>query len=225
MEGRAAQRAKEWIQRIDAQRGENEALAAGRPRSEWRSVLDKSSGVTKLRQLASMADLEYGMAEYYDWRARQPAGSPNASPDVEPDKRMAAERFMNAKAYASEAIDLAATLTGDGSGQAAFNAHITYGLALLREGDRKGAVEQLQASAKLPVSGGQPVGGWASGNEYRLVFYLLKNGERQTIIDYFERAAQGRDEARRKVMLASAAAIRDGRMPQHFQWLLANGSI
>jgi hypothetical protein len=225
MEGPTAESARRWIRQNDSQRGENEALAAGRPRSEWRSVLDKSSGVTKLRQLASMAELEYGMAEYYDWRAKQPSGSQHASPDVEQDKRMAAERFTNAKSYAREAIELMPSLTGDGVGPATFNAHITYGLALLREGDRKGAVEHMQAAAKLPVSGGQPAGGWASGLEYRLVFYLLKNGERQSIIDYFERASQGRDEARRKVMLAAAAAIREGRMPEHYQYLLANGSL
>ena len=98
-------------------------------------------------------------------------------------------------------------------------------LGLLREGDRKGAVEQMQAAAKLPAPDRPTIGRWASGDEYRLVFYLLKNGERQTIIDYFERAAQGRDEARRKVMLAAAAAIRDGRMPEHYQQLLATGSI
>ena len=57
------------------------------------------------------------------------------------------------------------------------------------------------------------------------MFYLLKNGERQTVIDYFERASQGRSEVRRKTMLASAAAIRDGRMPEHYQQLRAIGSL
>jgi hypothetical protein len=117
------------------------------------------------------------------------------------------------------------SLTGDGVDEAAFDAHITYGLALLREGDRKGAVEQMQAAAKLPAPKRPVVGGWASGDEYRLVFYLLKNGERQTIIDYFERAAQGRSDERKKVMLSSASAIRDGRMPEHYQRLVAGGAI
>jgi hypothetical protein len=116
--------------------------------------------------------------------------------------------FANAKNRAREAIDLASTLTGGGVGEAAFDAHITYGLAVLRDGDRKGAVEHLQAAAKLPAPDRPIIGGWASGQEHRLVFYLLKNGERQTIIDYFEHAAQGRSESRKKVMLASAAAIR-----------------
>jgi beta-lactamase regulating signal transducer with metallopeptidase domain len=225
MDDAAAQRAREWIRLRDSQGADNEALAARTPRSEWRSVVEKSSGVIKLRQLASMADLEYGMAEYYDWRARQPTGSGSASPDAEQDKRLAAEGFTNAKEYAREAIDLAPSLTGDGMREAEFNARITYGLSLLREGNQKGAVEQMQETAELPASGEQPVGGWASGREYRLVFYLLKNGERQTVIDYFERASQGRSEARRKVMLAAAAAIRNGRMPEHYQRLVASGSL
>lgn len=221
--GYAEPRARERLRLLDQREKTSPFNRA--PYSEWPSIIEKSTGVLKLRQLTMIAAREYRMAEFLDWRAKQPAGSEQASPDGEQDKRMAAEGFANAKKYAREAIDLASSLTGAGVGEAAFNAHITYGLAVFREGDRKSAVEQLQVAAKLPVPDRPAVGRWASGDEYRLVFYLLKNGERQTIIDYFERAAQGRDEARRKVMLASAAAIRNGRMPEHYQQLLATGSI
>jgi hypothetical protein len=84
----------------------------------------------------------------------------------------------------------------------------------------------LLEASKLPAPEAVAAGGWAASPlEYRLVYALLKHGERQTIVDYFERAAQGRDEMRRKTMLASAAAIRDGRMPEHYQVLLAEGSV
>jgi hypothetical protein len=173
-----------------------------------------------------MAGDRYGMAEYSDWRARQPAGSENASLSVDEDKRAAAEGFPQAKEYARQAIELAPTLSGDGVREAEFRAHHFLGLSLLHEGDQRGAVNQMLAAAKLPApTDGPPVGLWASGHEYKLVFYLLKNGERQTIIDYFERASEGRDEARRKVMIASAAAIREGRMPEHYQYLVAYGSL
>ena len=221
--GWAAPRARERLRLLD-QRLETFPFI-GAPNSEWRSIVEKSTGELKLRQLTMIAAREYRMAESFDWRAKQPAGNENPSRDGETDQRMAAEGFAHAKQYAREAIDLASSLTGRGVGEAAFNAHITYGLALLREGDRTGAVEQMQAAAKLPAPDRPTIGRWASGDEYRLVFYLLKNGERQTIIDYFERAAQGRDGARRKVMQAAAAAIRDGRMPEHYQQLLATGSI
>ena len=191
-----------------------------------KAILEQATGVNKIKQLAALAEVEYGMSEYYDWRSRQAAGSKSPSPNVDEDKRKAAEGFARAKAYAREAIDLAPSLTEPGAGEAAFKARNAYGLILLREGDRNGAVQQMQEAAKLPVPDEPGAGQWASGMlEYRLVFYLLKNGERQTIIDYFERASQGRNEVRRKTMLASAAAIRDGRMPEHYQQLKAIGSL
>ena len=221
--GYAAPRARERLRLLE---DSAEVLSLNRaPSAERRAIVEKSTGVLKLRQLTAMATGEYQIAEYYHWRAKQPAGGENASPDAQQDKRKATAGFANAKQYAREAIDLASSLTDTGVGEAAFEAHITYGLAVLRDGDRKGAVEHMQAASKLPARDRPLIGRWASGNEHRLVFYLLKNGERQTIIDYFERAAQGRTEARRKVMLASAAAIRDGRMPEHYQILLANGSL
>jgi hypothetical protein len=61
--------------------------------------------------------------------------------------------------------------------------------------------------------------------EYRLVNYLLKHGERDTVVEYLERAARGRTSAQRETMLKAAAAIRDGRMPEHYQRLLASGSL
>ena len=137
--------------------------------------------MNKIRQLAALAESDYLISEYYDWRSRQAPGTKFASPNADADKRKAAEGFAHSKAYAREAIDLSPLPD--------------------RARSRRGRV---QCAAFV---------------------YLLKEGERQTIIDYLERAAQGRDEAPRKVMLASAAAIRDGRMPEHYQQLLAIGSL
>jgi beta-lactamase regulating signal transducer with metallopeptidase domain len=218
LDGPAAQKARRWLGQID--------LFSGAPQSAWPEIVAKSTGLLKLRQLAYMADTSYQQAEYSDWRAGQPAGGTDASSDAAKDKRLAVEGFANAKQYARDLIELASSLTSAGVSEAEFSAHHTYGLVLLHEGDRKGAVTQMQEAAKLPApQSDEPIGLWASGLEYKLVFYLLKNGERQTIVDYFERASQGRDEARRKVMLASAAAIREGRMPEHYQLLLAGGSL
>jgi beta-lactamase regulating signal transducer with metallopeptidase domain len=221
----ATQTVRAYLRLFDAEQDPDLAFFRA-PRSEWPGIVAKSTGLRKLRQLTTMAGDEYLTAEYYDWRASQPAGSRDASPDAEQDKRAAAEGFAHAKEYARQAIDLAESLTGAGVAENAFSAHHTLGLALLHEGNRRGAVDQMQQAAKLPAPDDmEPIGRWASGNEYKLVFYLLKNGERQTIIDYFERAAQGRNEVRRRVMLASAAAVRDGRMPEHYQYLYAHGGI
>ena len=218
LDGPAAQQARGWLRQIN--------LFNGAPESEWPGIVAKSTGMLKLRQLAYMADTSYQKAEYSDWRARQPAGSKDASTDVAADTRLAAEGFAHARQYAGEVIELASSLTGAGVREAAFGAHHTYGLVLLHEGDRKGALKQMQEAANLPApESGQPIGLWSSGLEYKLVFYLLKNGEREAVIDYFERASQGRAEARRKVMLASAAAIREGRMPEHYQYLFAGGVL
>jgi len=218
LDGPAAQQARGWLSQID--------LFNGAQQSEWPGIVAKSTGVLKLRQLAYMADTSYQKAEYSDWRARQPAGTRDASPDVAEDKRLAAEGFAQAKQYAGDVIELASSLTGDGVREAAFGAHHTYGLVLLHEGNRKGALKQMQEAANLPApESDQPIGLWASGLEYKLVFYLLKNGERETVIDYFERAAQGRTDTRRKVMLAAAAAIRDGRMPEHYQYLYGRDGL
>jgi len=227
MDPAVAQRAKDWFRMQQLARDPDFAFSAA-PRSEWPGILAKSTGVVKLRQLAAIADREYSMAEYYEWRARQPVASESASPNITEDKRLAAEAFAHAGEYARAAIELAPSLSGAGVGEAAFSAHHTLGLWLLHDGNRRGAVEQMMAAARLPVPAEEPFGVsglWAWGHEYKLVFYLLKNGERQTVIDYFERASQGRSEAHRKVMLAAAAAIRDGRMPEHYQYLVAGGSL
>jgi len=225
MGGHATEDARAYLRLFDAFYDPDLAFRTS-PRSEWPGIVAKSTGVHKLRQLVTMAADEYGRAEYSDWRARQPAGSESASPDVDEDRRSAAEGFAQAKDYARQAIELAPTLSGDGVRETEFLAHHMLGLSLLHEGDQRGAVDQMLAAAKLPApTDGPPIGLWASGHEYKLVFYLLKNGERQTVIDYFERAAQGRDESRRRVMLASAAAIRDGRMPEHYQYLYGHGGL
>ena len=203
----------------------------GRPPKEWPALLEKSTGVGKLRQLTALAEQEYSLAEYYDWQSRQLAGSrlegaSRGHETPEQSRQRAAEMLARSKNYGQQAIDLASSLTGPGVDEAVFRAHIAYGLAVFREGDRQMAVKHLlQASTLPPPPEPERVGRWASQLEYRLVFYLLKHGERQTIVEYFERAAQPRAEESREVMLKAAAAIRDGRMPEHYQQLVASGRL
>ncbi len=203
----------------------------GRPTTEWAAALKQSTGLERLRQLAALSEQQYLMAEYYNWLSKQPESvrppAVNRNPVApDQDRRTAAEMFGRSKVYAREAIDLAASLSGRGARESAFRAHLAYGLGALREGDRRAAVDQLLQASRFPPPPYPAVGGWAaSALEYRLAYYLLKLGERQTIVEYLERAAQTREEKPRQEMLKAAAAIRAGRMPAHYQTLLASGSV
>jgi hypothetical protein len=97
----------------------------------------------------------------------------------------------------------------------------------LREGNRNEAVKELLEASNYspaPVDDRQRFVS-SSPLEHRLVNYLLKTGERETVIEYLERGAPHRGRARREEMLKSADAIRAGRMPEHYQRLLASGSL
>ena len=100
---------------------------------------------------------------------------------------------------------------------------MVLGLHALRDGDRNTATEHLLEAAKAPLSTRRSQ--LPRPLEYRLVNYLLNDGERASVIDYLERAAQRRDADERAEMLKNAAAIRSGRMPEHYQRLLASGHL
>ena len=185
----------------------------------WSDRLAKSSGGEKLWRLTMFADQEYLHAEYLDWRARQPEGSPFRSRDPQGDKREAAAAYARSKEYARQALDLAPALEGTTEyPEAVFRAHIALGLNAFREGDRRTAVRHLREASEVPAPSGSPL-------ESRLVNYMLKHGERETIIEYLERAALGRTAEQRATMLEAAAAIREGRMPREYQILLAGGHL
>ncbi len=52
--------------------------------------------------------------------------------------------------------------------------------------------------------------------EGRLIGPLLQYGERETVIQYFERSAEKRP-ADRERLLAAATAIRNGKLPSNYQ--------
>jgi hypothetical protein len=52
--------------------------------------------------------------------------------------------------------------------------------------------------------------------ERRLIGGLLQSGERQTVIDYFERSARKRPADRQR-LLAAATAIRSGKLPSNYE--------
>jgi len=201
------------------------------PRESWPALLEKSIGVDKLRQLTAVSEFEYMSAEYFDWLSRQPESvrrSANPGRSQEQDRQAAAGMFARSKEYARKAIDLGRSLdAATKHPDSLFRAHIAYGLHALREGKRNEAVKELLEASNfspIPFDDRQPFVS-SSPLEHRLVNYLLKTGERETVIEYLERGAPHRGPVRRDEMLKSAAAIRDGRMPEHYQRLLASGSL
>jgi hypothetical protein len=52
--------------------------------------------------------------------------------------------------------------------------------------------------------------------EMKLVGGLLKYGDRDTVIEYFERSAETRPADRGR-LLAAATAIRNGKLPQNYE--------
>lgn len=205
------------------------------PRAQWPALLAQSTGGERLRHLAAIAEANYVSAAFFDWRARQPADRPvgwhpqpderEQQRDVTQDKRRAAERFAESKQAAADALALGATLKDtDGNSHAMFRAHIAAGLLAWRAGNRKDAVRHLLEASKLPKpseASREP----RSPLEAQLVNYLMKYGERESIIEYYERAAESRDENQRRTMLDAAAAIRDGRMPEPYQRYFAGGQL
>jgi hypothetical protein len=215
----AGQRARERLR----------AMNPSRPMESSPELVEKSTGGLKLARLAAAAESEYLSAEYFDWRARQPEDNPerrsNPKSNPQQDKEQGTARFSRSKEYAQQALELASQMIGAPEyTEAIFRAHIASGLHALREGNRQTAVQHLLDASKVPPPA-EPVAEPRSLLEYRLVDYLLKYGERETIVEYLERAAAGRTAEARESMLKAAAAIREGKMPEHYQRRLASGHL
>jgi hypothetical protein len=122
-----------------------------------------------------------------------------------------------ARRLAEEALALAAKLRGDPrSGAVVYRAHVTLGVVAIRRGDRAGAVKHMRLAVETP--GSPEVAEYAqSFLHQRLVNYLLKAGERESVADFLERAAAFQVYERDRP-LKDAKAIREGRMPMGYQY-------
>ncbi len=195
------------------------------PQGSRQEALERATPAEKMRLLASLAELDYMSAEYFDWAARQKPGHPAYSKNPQGDRERADTTFARSKTYAREALDLAESLTSAPEYPLAIlRAHIALGLHAWREGNRRDAVRHLLEASHAPAAKDVPSEPW-SMLEYRLVNYLLKNGERESIIEYLERSARNREPRTRNEMLREAAAVREGVMPERYQRLLASGSL
>ena len=177
--------------------------AVGRPPDDAKvAALPETDRLVFLPQLAEEAFFAAENAEYYK---KDMAGF-EAS-------------LQRARRLAEEALALAGKFTGDPkSGAVVYRANVILGVVAIRRGDRAGAVRHMRLAVETP--GSPEVAGHAQSLlRHKLVNYLLKVGERESVADFLDRAAAfelyERDRA-----LNDAKAIRDGRMPMSYQYTL-----
>ena len=124
--------------------------------------------------------------------------------------------LQRARRLAEEALALAGKFTGDPKSSAVvYRANVILGVVAIRRGDRAGAVKHMRLAVETP--GSPEVAEYAQSMlRHRLVNYLLKAGERESVADFLERAAafelHETDQA-----LNDARAIREGRMPMSYR--------
>ena len=152
-----------------------------------------------------------------DWRSLYPQTL--TRPERVDEERSAVASHKRARQYAQQALELAMRRPDDpNSADALFAATIALGANAFREGDRRDAIRYMLDAADSPPSMSRPAGSPVLGVslERRLIGGLLQSGERQTVIDYFERSAKKRP-ADRERLLAAATAIRNGKQPTNYQ--------
>ena len=88
----------------------------------------------------------------------------------------------------------------------------------LREGDKDAAVRYMLEAANGPASSRLDER-FFFGLDTRLVNYLLKEGERESVAQFLEKSAGLRGVDRDR-LLKDAAAIRAGRMPMSYQYMV-----
>ena len=135
------------------------------------------------------------------------------------DKAGADLSWARSKRYAQQTLALAERFRQHPDyGEAIYHAKIVLGALALREGDQATAVRLMLEAADAPPSPGLDVRQFF-GLDRRLVNYLLKEGERESVARFLEKSA-GLRSAEREQLLKDATAIRAGRMPASHQYML-----
>jgi hypothetical protein len=178
----------------------------------------------RLFYLPGAAEGAYMSAEHLDYTGGSfllKAEAPTTA-DEKPEakqaeaRKRAAEGFARAGQYARDALALAKKhpQIAEDNG-VIYRAETVLGLLALREGDRGAAVRHMRTAADAPVSeaGGHTLRLSLRG---RLVEYLLREGERESVAEYLEKSAD-RFPPERDPLKKDAALIRSGVMPPSYQ--------
>jgi hypothetical protein len=130
--------------------------------------------------------------------------------------------FDTTREYAEELLSLAARYPDHPRyGTAIYRGNLALGTLALRGGDRRTAISYMREAAKTP---GSAEIAYLSDSllRLRLVNYLLKYGERESVADFLDRLAE-LTVTQREYIERDAEAIRSGRMPSSYQHMLARG--
>jgi beta-lactamase regulating signal transducer with metallopeptidase domain len=183
----------------------------------------------RLFYLPAEAEVAYMRAEYIDYtwrvqgkslsmRADDTAGAPRVQAKVlsEEAPTQAARGWQRSRQYARDALALAERhRKSPDHGAAIYRAHVVLGLLALKDGDRRSSVDHMRRAAAAPAVDEMVYVPGAM--RARLVEYLLREGERESVVQFLEASAE-RFPFEREQLLADAARIRAGVMPLAFQF-------
>lgn len=165
----------------------------------------------RLFYLPGAAESAYSRAEYQEYTAGEKGGDAAGAGEQSPKAG-----FARARQFAHDALALAAKHPQVARDHAVlYRVHTVLGVLALRDGDRKGAVEHMRTAGNAPIS---EAGGFLArfGLRGRLVEYLLRAGERESVAVYLEQSAE-RYLPERDRLRKDAAQIRAGVMPLSYQ--------
>jgi hypothetical protein len=135
--------------------------------------------------------------------------------------------FDRSKKAAGDALTLASKLREHPDySVTVYRATIALATHALREGDRNRAVRYMLEAARVPASEQFGLGGAMDYSlTSRVVNYLLKAGERESVAEFLERSARlaAADTDRMNRLLKDSAAVRAGVMPMSYQYAAARG--
>jgi beta-lactamase regulating signal transducer with metallopeptidase domain len=214
----AARYALDWLD-IRDQNMKEQGLFAGVGRESIPGVIAKLPEDERLPILVKRAGLEYMSAELANWQATQPQTPDEKSPRrIEENRQKALAARQRSKEYAADALALAERLPQHPDHtDALFTATIALGANAFWDGDRDTAVRHMLTAADVPpATSNRLISPTLNASlEMKLIGALLKYGERDTVIEYFEKSAKTRP-AERERLLAAAAAIRNGKQPGNY---------
>ncbi|MEW5983744.1 MAG: M56 family metallopeptidase [Acidobacteriota bacterium] len=162
------------------------------------------SEADRIKALPRLAEGDYMHAEYKAWTKQ------------DPDE--VARLYARSKAHAEQLLELLGRHSDHPDyGTILYRARVARGLHAQREGDRRTAVRFLLDAAAVQTTEELAYTYYPAALEGRLVNWLLKDGERESVATFLERTAAFMlaDKERR---LMDAAAIRRGVMPRNFQY-------
>jgi hypothetical protein len=162
--------------------------------------------LTDADRLANRALEGYSVAEHTEYAKKDPTA--------------AKQQRDEAKARAEEVLKMAAAHAQDPAYSAAvMTAHHVLATVALRDGDRELAVQHMRESVKVPTSEQiqyAPPYSWMGPSNR-----LLKRGERESVVEFLGAFARLTITERDRV-LEDARAIREGRMPTSYQYMVAS---